>query len=92
MELIETSTFLNLTKTEQVILVIQKGEEMLTREEDKYSIHLYVLSNLFVELWYVKNSNKIVKARLSDREMVINEYATIEDNVKDLLSKKKALS
>jgi hypothetical protein len=92
MELIETSTFLNLTKTEQVILVIQKGEEVLTREEDKYSIHLFVLSNLFVELWYAKNSNKILKTRLSDREMVINEYATIEDNVQDLLSKKKALS
>jgi hypothetical protein len=89
MEQLDSTAFLNLTKTEQVIMVIRSGEELLIRREKGYAIHLYCLENLLVEIWYAANSSKIVKIRLSSREKVVEEYPLLWDQIQDLLVKRK---
>ncbi|OFY49149.1 MAG: hypothetical protein A2W85_17025 [Bacteroidetes bacterium GWF2_41_31] len=89
MERIDSTAFLNLTKTEQVIMVIRSGEELLIRHEKGFAIHLFCLENLLVELWYIANSSKIVKTRLSSKEKVAEEYPLLWEQIQNLLVKRK---
>jgi len=86
------STFQNLTKTEQVILVIQNGEELLSRNQQEFTIHLYMVSGLFVELWYETTTTKIVKTRLSSKDRIIEEYPSSWSEIKGLLSQENIIN
>ncbi len=78
MNTITKKEFKDLTKTEQVLILIGDGEEVLKREKDGYDIHLYTLSNIFVELWYQKNSKKIIKVKITEPESIIKNYKNFE--------------
>lgn len=77
METLTKKEFKSLTKTEQVIKLFGEGEEILTREEEGYHIHLYTLSNIFVELWYQSNTKKIIKVEITNPESIIIKYNDI---------------
>jgi|GEM_PF-4613343 len=86
------STFQNLTKTEQVIMVIQNGEELLSRNHQDFTVHLYMVSGLFVELWYETSTSKIVKTRLSSKDKIIEEYPVIWSEIAGLLTQKNVIN
>ena len=85
MDTLTNSSFQNLTKTEQVVMVINSGKELMTREEEGYVIRLYLLSDLFVELWFELNTKKIVRVESTDKDSIIKSYTKINEVVKQLL-------
>lgn len=85
MEALTNASFKNLTKTEQVIMIINSGKELMTREEEGYIIHLYLLSGFFVELWFELNTKKIVKVESTDRDIIAKSYTKMNEVVKQLL-------
>ena len=79
MELVTDTSFQNLTKTEQVVMVMRLGKELLTRNSDNFLIHLYLLSNIFIEVWYEKESNKIIKLNTTNKQDIIDNYGEVND-------------
>jgi hypothetical protein len=86
METLTNASFKNLTKTEQVVLIINSGEELMTRKDDGYIVHLYLLSGFFVEVWYESYTHKIVNVELTDKDSIIGNYNAMNELVKKLLA------
>lgn len=86
METLTNASFKNLTKTEQVVMIINSGKELMTREEEGYIIHLYLLSDLFVEVWYESASQKIVNVESTDRDNIIRNYEEINELINQLFT------
>ena len=74
MDTLTKKTFKSLTKTEQAVMVINSGKELLTRQDEEYSIHLYILSNIFVEILYELNKSTIVQIITPSNEKLIQDY------------------
>ncbi len=89
MEQITDTSFQNLTKTEQVVMVMRLGKELLTRTSDKFTIHLYLLSNIFIEVWYEEEDNKIVKLNTTNKQDIINNYGEMNDIIHYLFEEQK---
>ena len=85
METLTNASFQNLTKTEQVVMIINSGEELMCREDEGYIVHLYLLSGLFIEVWYEPSTNKIVNVESTDKEKITRNYTEMNDLVKQLL-------
>ncbi len=85
MDTLTDSSFKNLTKTEQVVMIINSGKELMTREEEGYIIHLYLLSGLFVELWFELNTKKIVRVESTDKDTITKSYTKMNEVVRQLL-------
>jgi hypothetical protein len=88
METLTNASFRNLTKTEQVVMIINSGEELMVREEEGYIIHLYLLSGLFVEVWFESDTKKIVNVESTDKENITKNYLEMNELVKQLLKDK----
>ena len=86
METLTNASFKNLTKTEQVVLIINSGEEFMTREDDGYIVHLYLLSGLFVEVWYESDTQKIVNVESTDKDSIIRNYSAMNELVTKLFA------
>lgn len=78
MDTLTKKEFEDLTKTEQVVTLFRDGEEIFYREEESYDIHLYTLSDIFVELWYQKNTKKIMKVEITEPESILKNYKNFE--------------
>ena len=74
MDTLTKKSFKSLTKTEQAVMVINSGKELLTRQNEEYSVHLYLLSNLFVEILYELNKSTIVKIKTPSKEKLCKNY------------------
>jgi len=86
METLTNASFKSLTKTEQVIMTINSGEELMTREDEGYIIHLYLLSGFFVEVWYESDTHKIVNIESTDKNSIIENYNAMNELVKQLFT------
>lgn len=71
---ITKKSFKSLTKTEQVVMVIKSGKELLTRQDEDYYIKLYLISNMFVELLYASNKKTIVKIGTPNQDNLLSNY------------------
>ena len=89
MEQITNTSFQNLTKTEQVVMVMRLGKELLTRASDKFTIHLYLLSNIFIEVWYEEETNKIIKLNTTNKQDIITNYGEMNDIIHYLFEEQK---
>lgn len=74
MEPINKKSFKSLTKTEQVVLVLKSGRELLSRDDEKFDVHLYLLKNLFVELIYDHGNSTILKIDTPSNDKIIQNY------------------
>lgn len=79
MERITDTSFQNLTKTEQVVMMLSIGKELITRVSDNFSIHLYSMSNLFIEVWYDTRTNIIIKLNITNKQDIVKNYGKIND-------------
>jgi hypothetical protein len=79
MELLTKNSFLSLSKTEQIVMVINSGKELLTREDESYHMKLYLIFNLFVELIYENNKKTIVKVETPSIDLLIQNYKIDND-------------
>ena len=86
METLTNTSFKNLTKTEQVVTIINSGQEILTREKEGFIIHLYLLYGFFVEVWFESDTKKIVKVETADKEYIANNYEIMNELVKQLFA------
>ncbi len=71
---ITKETFNGLTKTEQVVLVINSGKKLQTRNSKKHFIQLYQLSDLFVELLYERTKKIIIEINTPSNHSIIKNY------------------
>lgn len=74
MEPINKESFKSLTKTEQVVLVLKSGKELLSRDDENFDVHLYLLKNLFVELIYDQGRSTILKIATPSKDKIIQNY------------------
>ncbi len=74
MDTLTKKSFNSLTKTEQAVMVINSGKELLIRQNEEYSIHLYLISNLFVEILYELNKSTIIKIKTPSKEKLCLSY------------------
>jgi hypothetical protein len=81
MELLTDTSFQNLNKTEQVGAVIRLGKELIVRVTEDFSIHLYIMPNIFIEVWYEARTNVIVKLNTTNRQEIIKNYDEMNDIV-----------
>ena len=66
--------FVELTKAERAVLLLNTGEKISSRNNDGFDIVLVLIDNLFAELWYHENTDKIVRVEIIEIEMVLNNY------------------
>jgi len=86
METITNASFQNLTKTEQVVMIINSGEELMCREDEGYIVHLYLLSGLFIEVWYESDTQKIVNVESTNKDSITRNYHAMNELVKKLFT------
>ncbi len=85
MEPLTKKSFKNLTKTEQVVMVINSGKKLLSRHNENYYIQLYFLPNLFTEVWYEQSKTTIVKIGIPSKEKIIQNYHIDKEKINQLL-------
>ena len=86
METLTNASFQNLTKTEQVVMIINSGQELMCREEEGYVIRLYLLSGLFVEVWFESDSKKIVNVAPTDKNSITKNYQEMNELLKQMFT------
>lgn len=86
METLTNASFQNLTKTEQVVMIINSGKELMCREDEGYVIHLYLLSGLFVEVWFESATKKIVNVAPTNKDSITKNYQEMNELVKQMFA------
>jgi len=84
MKTLTKDSFSKLTKTEQVILAINDGKDLMTRQTNEFDIHLFVVDGLLVELWYKHGLVNIVKVEITDIEKVSRNYPELNSVVNNI--------
>ncbi len=79
METLTKDSFSKLTKTEQVVLAINNGKDLMERQTKSFDIHLFLIEDLLVEVWYKHESVNIVKVEITDKESVANNYSNLNN-------------
>lgn len=81
--MITIEDFRKLPKNEQVYKLFHDGKEIFVRKQSKRIIKLFLIENLFVEIWYCSQKNIIENITVVDEEELINLYEK-EINIKEL--------
>ncbi len=84
MKTLTNDSFRKLTKTEQVILAINNGTDLMTRRDNGFDIHLFVVDGLLVELWYKHGLENIVRVEITDIENVNRNYPELKNIANDI--------
>ena len=84
MNTITKKSFKSLTKTEQVVMVIKSGKELLSRQDKDYFVKLYLLSDIFIEILYELNKSTIVKIATPSKNKLIENYNIDKEHLSDL--------
>lgn len=63
-----------LTTSEQYELISNKGKYIGVRVYFNYSINLYLLDDIFHELWYFRPSNVVERIDVIEDEKTLNLY------------------
>ena len=66
--------FSELTKAERAVMLLKSGEKLSLRNDLGFDINLFLLDDLFAELWYHENTNKIVKAEIVETDFLLINY------------------
>lgn len=66
--------FVELTKAERAVLLLNSGEKVSKRNKSGFDVVLVLIDNLFAELWYHENTNKIVKVEIIENELILHTY------------------
>jgi hypothetical protein len=77
--------FVKLPKNEQVYKLFHDGREIFVRKQLNQIIKLFLIDNLFVEIWYCSPKNIIEKITVIDEDELINLYEK-EINIKELIN------
>ena len=67
-------------------MIINSGEELMCREDEGYIVHLYLLSGLFIEVWYESDTQKIVNVESTNKDSIIRNYHAMNELVKKLFT------
>ncbi len=79
----DAQEFRKLPVQEQVSVILSNGKELLERIFVYYTVKLYLLDGLFVEIWYHQVTNRIDKVLVVEFEDVIHLYES-QINISDL--------
>jgi len=71
---VRSNDFRKLTTFRQVELLFEHGHHVLSRIFLFYNVHLYTLSDFYVEIWYRQADNKIERVNLIDPSDVLDLY------------------
>ena len=79
MKTLTRDCFSKLTKTEQVVLVINEGEFIIKRQTKNFDISLFAIRGLLVEVWYKHKLENIVKVKITEIETVTSNYSNLNN-------------
>ena len=71
--------FLKLKIQDQLMIVFDSGEEIASRLYAAFSIKLYSIFDFYIEVWYIKNENKVDRLNIIDTEKVSRLYSSAID-------------
>jgi len=83
--MITIEDFNRLPKNEQVYMLFHDGKEVFVRKHAQRIVKLFLIENLFVEIWYCPQKNIIEKITVVDEDDLINLYEK-EINIKELIN------
>lgn len=81
--MISLKQFNNMPLEEQITTVLGQGIELLDRIYVFYTIKLYKLDELFIEIWYKQTTSRIDKVIVVDLDNVVHLYES-QINISDL--------
>lgn len=76
--------FSKLPKNEQVYKLFNEGKEVFVRKQSQRIVKLFLIEDLFVEIWYCSQKNIIENIIVVDEEDFFNLYGK-EINIKELI-------
>jgi len=71
--------FIKLKIQDQLMIVFESGEEIASRLYAGFSIKLYSIFDFYIEVWYIKNENKVDRLNIIDTEKVSRLYSSAID-------------
>jgi len=71
--------FNKLKMQDQLMTVFDSGEEVASRQYAVYNIKLYSVFDFYIEIWYIKNENKVDRIHIVDTEKVSRLYSSAID-------------
>ncbi len=77
--------FNRLPKNEQVYILFNEGKEVFARKHTQRIVKLFLIENLFVEIWYCSQNNIIENITVVEEDDLINLYEK-EINIKELIN------
>ena len=77
--MITLERFILLSLAERLHYVFNHGNELFSKKEHQYLIKLYVLDNIYVEVWFQVAKNKIEKVVALNEEEVLLKYGELID-------------
>ena len=77
--------FMALPNLEKISLVLEQGQELMSRIFIFYNIKLYLFFDFYVEIWYSQTANKIDKLTVVDPDDVLHLYES-QINIQDIFS------
>ena len=69
-----SSEFIQLSLSERMDVINQKGLFVAQRSYYNHDINLYTIFGYFVEVWYANFENRITKIQIADRTLVEINY------------------
>lgn len=66
--------FNRLSSKEQLRLTFEKGREVMARTYLYYTVKLFRIDTLFIEVWYRPHHNRVDKAEAVDLDDVLHLY------------------
>lgn len=81
---ISTKEFTNMSLNKRYAIIKEQGEYVGVRQLGNHRVHLYAVSNFFVEMWILFCINEIRWIEIQRNQSILNEYAEHIDLKKDL--------
>lgn len=69
-----SSEFIQLSLSERMEVINQKGLFVAQRSYYNHDINLYTIFGYFVEVWYANFENRITKIQIADRSLLEIHY------------------
>lgn len=76
--------FRSLTLAQRYNVIKKQGDHIGVRQLGDHRVHLYAVSNFFVEMWILFSINQVQWIEVQENQSILNEYADDIDVKKDL--------
>lgn len=73
--MLSINDFSNFSLQKKLLTIFNEAKEIGSRKFGDFFIKLYLLENIFVEIWYLKEENKIDKVLITSFDKAVIDYS-----------------